>query len=274
MDNSRSPAKRGVSGFAAALLVGVIICVRATSADLPQITELRKSTYGHLDALLQSKNWNGLGVALTPRNDPAPLAISMDWLHERIGSGGPYFLTVIYARDLWDVGVARNSDDPTTDMRVTSAMITLYAYELIQIDGAECEDRTALTHRFDQLIQARIETLRYLKSRPQRVKDWVFDIAVAFERKTAPLRAHNDELLCRGGMEEMMAGINAGRTQELPNPQGYYGRQMGVSPPPDWQPKFLPPNIYEPGKIEARADMRQKLEKFIEGLPTEQLMSK
>ena len=70
-------------------------------------------------------------------------------------------------------------------------------------------------------------------------------------------------------MAAVMAGFGAGREHEIPNPGGYYGKTVDVSPPPDWKPKFLPPQAYEPAKEKARANMRQSLEKLIEAMPSQ-----
>ncbi len=74
-------------------------------------------------------------------------------------------------------------------------LITLYAYELIQIDGAKCEDRSAPGHRLDQLIAGRADALRYMKSLPSEVKQKIVDAAITLEKLTSPGRKDDEVIL-------------------------------------------------------------------------------
>ena len=70
-----------------------------------------------------------------------------------------------------------------------------------------------------------ISKRRTLNSR-QKVID-----AIALEQRTAALRK-DDEWLCQDGLEEMMAGIEAGRTKQVPTPPDQIGTTVVVEPPP------------------------------------------
>src|SRR5258708_27165133 len=104
---------------------------------------------------------------------------------------------------------------------MTAGMITLYTFEIIVIDGAKCEDKSAPGHRLEQLLIARRETLAYLKQQPQEWKAKVVDIAIALENKTANLRTE-DDLICRGGLEQYRVGLERGTQREVPNAGGYF----------------------------------------------------
>jgi hypothetical protein len=172
-------------------------------------------------------------------------------------------LGLLYARDLWVVGKNQNVADPAKDMRMTAGMITLYTYEIIVIDGAKCEDQSAPGHRVEQILSARRETLAYLKQLPPEWKNSVVNIAIAFEKKTANLR-REDDLICRGGLEEYRVGSERGTQHEVPNTEGYYGKTVDVRPPADWVPNFVAPAVYQPLQEKARADMRAMLLQLIE----------
>jgi hypothetical protein len=187
----------------------------------------------------------------------------MDWLHTRLDAGGGLLLGLLYARDLWVVGNSQHVADPAKDMRVTAGMIALYTYELIVIDGAKCADKSAPGNRLTQLLNARRDTLAYLKQLPQEWKNTVVKIAIAFEKKTAKLR-REDDLICRGGLEEYRAGLERGTQREVPNTDGHVGKTVDVRPPADWMPDFVAPSVYQPLQEKARGDMQSTLLRLIE----------
>lgn len=222
----------------------------APSAALPSDADL--------DAMLAAQNWQGLGAALSQPGNPQSVPRAMNWLKTRIDNGGGFFLTLLYARDLWAMGSSLKIDEPSKDLRLTAGMISLYSYELIVIDGAKCEDQTAPGHRLDQLIMSRAATFAYLKNQTPELKGKIVDLAVALEKKTAPLRK-DDDLICRGGLQQMQAGLQSGKQHEVATPPGQIGKTVAVEPPPNWVPKFVSPNIYKPAQDKARSDMRATL---------------
>ncbi len=216
-----------------------------------------------LDALLAARKWNDLGEALSHPDSAASFSRGMGWLHTRLDAGGGLMLGILYARDLWIVGKSQNVVDPARDMRMTAGMITLYTYEIIFIDGAKCEDKSAPEHRLEQLLSARRETLAYLKQQPPEWKANVVNIAIAFETKTANARG-DDDLICRGGLEEYRVGLERGTQREVPNTDGHFGKTVDVRPPDDWMPNFVAPAVYKPLQEKAREAMRATLFRLIE----------
>ncbi len=88
-----------------------------------------------LDELLGSKDYSRLGQAL----NSTPLNRRLDWLKDRLMSGGTVFLAPHYVNALWMAGVRVGETNPDKDMRVTAGLITLYALQVMSIDGARCE---------------------------------------------------------------------------------------------------------------------------------------
>jgi hypothetical protein len=227
----------------------------ASSADLPSDQDL--------DALLLAKKWNELGTALSRAKSPESVGRKLDWLQSRLDVGGGSLLGFIYAKDLWDIGEAQKVKDPNQDLRLTAGLITLYTYELIAIDGAKCADHSAPSHRVDQLVMNNAPALAYLKAQPQELKDKIVNLAIAMEKKTASLRKL-DDLLCRSGLEEMQAGLAAGKTREVPTPPGQVGKSVEVEAPADFAPRLLTPQSYQPDQERARANMKATLLKLIQ----------
>ena len=110
----------------------------------------------------------------------------------------------------------------------------------------------------DQLLADYGPVIAYLKTKPAKFKTKVIDAAIALEKRTASLRK-DDDVLCRGGLEEMMAGIEAGETKEASTPPGEIGKTIVVNPPPDYAPKFVAPETYEPMQEKARSEIRSDL---------------
>jgi hypothetical protein len=216
-----------------------------------------------LDALAAARNWNAIGTAIKSANDAESLKRAMEWLSTRLMSGGGSFLGFVYAPRLWGYGNALRVDDPARDLRVTAGMIVLYTYELIVIDGAKCADRTAPGSRITQLFAQNSAALAYLTTKPDDVKAKVIEVAIAFEKRTSPLRK-DDDLLCRSGMEEMKAGLDAGTQQEVTGQTNRYGRTVAVEALPGNVPRFLPPETYQPIQQRARSEMAAQLRSIIQ----------
>jgi hypothetical protein len=167
-------------------------------------------------------------------------------------------IAMSYARDLWIAGQSLNIADPKKDLRVSSAAMTLYAYEIIIIDGKMCEDQSAPTHRIDQLLLNQRPTLAFIRSQAPSVKTDVVNVALALERKTAPLR-QRDDLICRDGLAQMKASLKAGLQHDMPPKPGQFGRQVAVDAPPGWTPDFVSASVYKLAQDRAREDMKGNL---------------
>jgi hypothetical protein len=235
----------------------------AAAQNLPPVALEAIPSDAELDALLAARNWKGLGAALSVPGNAESLTRVMNWLHARIYNGGGIFLDIIYARDLWFVGSSLNIDDPARDMRLSAGLMVLYTYQLVVIDGAECEDQSAPSNRLTQLFRTQAPTLAFLKKQPADLKSKIVDLSIALENRTAPLRK-DDDFICRDGMDQTRAGMERGTQQEIPDPSGHYGKTIGVKPPPDWVPKFVSPEIYKPKQNKVRATMRDNLLKLVD----------
>jgi hypothetical protein len=216
-----------------------------------------------LDALLAARNWDGLVTAFEGVRSDGSLVRVLDWLEARINSGGGSLLGFLYSRFLWDIGSGQNVNDPDRDPRFRAGLMVLYTLQLIIIDGTKCADQSAPGYRIDQLLADYGPVIAYLKTKPAKFKAKVIDAAIALERRTASLRK-DDDVLCRGGLEEMMAGIEAGQTKEVPTPPSQVGKTIVVDPPPRYAPKFVAPETYGPMQEKARSEIRSDLLKMLQ----------
>ncbi len=188
----------------------------------------------------------------------------LSWLKARMDNGGSFYFALLYARLLWGFYEDKKIEDPAKDPRVTAGAVMLYVVELLQIDGARCEDRTASGARVHQVLIGDGATFAFLRQLPEEWKAKAVDTAIAIEQKTSPLRT-DDDLLCRGGLAAMQAG---GTQKEVPSRPGTIGKTIEVTPPADWSPKFVAPDVYLPKQAEARAKMRETLLTIVQPLPS------
>jgi hypothetical protein len=219
------------------------------SASLPSDVEL--------DALLSARNWNGLAAALSRSGPTSEFARKLNWLKTRMDNGGGFFLALEFAREFWD-NTGGLTNDQAKGPRVTAGLYSLYAFELIVIDGAKCEDRSAPDNRISQMLRRQAAAVAFLKEQEPDLKAKIVEQAIGLERNTAPLRK-DDDLVCRDGLAQMKASLEKGTQQEVPNTTGHYGKTIAVTPPPDWTPKFVPSSVYRPIQEKARANMRESL---------------
>ena len=240
----------------AVLVLAFLATASAAFADPPPDSVAFRA---RLDGLLAAQDWPGIGAATSHPSDDSELFTAIHWLQEKVNAGqGGMFLPMLYAADMWGLGNPPFSNGQTDQalekLRLEAGIMTLYTYELILIDGAMCEDKTAAGHRADQVLMGHAATLRYFRARPPEVKKSAIQIALALEQRTAPLRGPDPEL-CSWGMEEMMAGMQAGGAHKLPPQPGQYGQTMGIDAPPGWKPKFLSADVYGPAQAKIRATM-------------------
>ena len=212
---------------------------------------------------MTARSWNRLGDALSQPGSIEDGWKRLNWLKTRVENGAGFFVAILYARDLWAIGNLQKVDNPALDLRESAAVISLYTYELIVIDGVKCQDRSAPRNHLTQLFKSRAAALTFLKQQPPELKSKMVDLAIGLEQKTAPLRT-DDDLICRGGMAQMKAGLDRHLQQQAPTPDGQIGNTVAVAPPPDWSPKFVSPEIYRPMQDKTRVGIRENLLKLVE----------
>jgi hypothetical protein len=210
-----------------------------------------------LDALVDAKKWNELADALALAKGE-DFARKADWLKAKVDAGGGLPLVLAYTQSLWDLGRSNPTTDPEKDLRVTAAFMLLYSYALIAVDGVKCEDQSAPGHRLDQVLEMDSPILKFLKARPQKLKEKLIAGAINYEKFTAPLRK-DDDVLCGGGLHEIMAGLESGTTHEEPTTTGQGGQSYAVEAPPGYTPQFLAPKAYQPLQVKARAMLKSNM---------------
>jgi hypothetical protein len=90
-------------------------------------------------------------------------------------------------------------------------------------------------------------------------------LAVGLEAATALRRPAEDDLLCRGGMQELGAGMAAQNFGD-PHPEpGHVGKVVTVTPPADFKVSFRPAAEYQKEQAAFRgADLYDYIWKLLE----------
>jgi len=201
-------------------------------------TKTPSPSNAELDALLAARQWNKIGEVLTFRSGNREDFIrTLDWLEDRIAQGGGVTLSMILARDLWNVGNIIKGNTPDTDFRMRAGLMTLYAYEQIMIDGAACTDAAAPARRLEILMMTRKETLEYLRHLSFGIRNKIVDSALELEKNTASLRKDDDFICQREADETKDASANQA-------------------------PKFLEPAVFKPAQEKIRASIQTDLFKL------------
>jgi hypothetical protein len=231
-----------------------------TPNPFPEPT-LDSSTAALLDPLLEKRDWLGIRKAVQRVDDPTAFSHGLNWLKVHTDTGAPFVVPLLYSENLWIAGDTSKVDG----LQAQAALMALYTVALIRMDGLACGDTTAPSRRFDQLLNGPAGlALRYAAKLEPEKQAQMIKLAVGLEAATASRRPAEDETLCRGGMEELKAGMDANNLGK-PHPEpGHIGNVVAVTPPPDFKPSYRPQGEYEKQRTALRgAELYDYLWKLI-----------
>jgi hypothetical protein len=241
----------------------------ASGSPVEQAGAPMPANLAQLDKALTTKDYasiNRIHGDIRTYND---ILLFMNWEQVRVfnGEGGVY-LSLLYMDDLWILASALEKAGPshtaeTADMKQTSVFMGLYSYELIVLDGVKCTDSTAVGHRMDQLTANHSDTWAYISQIPEEMRAKTVWAAITLEAQTEPKR-RNDDVLCQGGMVQMIASLAAQarsgqQPQEVPNQPGMIGKSFAVPPPKDFEIGYVRPDIWRPQQAKLRESMPTRL---------------
>jgi hypothetical protein len=157
-------------------------------------------------------------------------------------------------------------------LKKTAALMLLYTYELILIDGTKCKDVSAPSYRTDQILTTFPNIVKAFAAFSDVEINDILKIAIQFEHITAPRRA-DDDFLCRDGLAEMQASLSKygeQATTVVPTPPGHIGITQEIRKDPDYKPEFVSKDIWEPKQVERRASMPDTLAKLVSAIRKKQ----
>lgn len=216
-----------------------------------------------LDALLAQKDYLKLGTILKSAKTADEVLQYMNWQQRKLLSGASAFINFAYIFDLDRVGHSL-TDHRALELKKTSAVIWLYAFTLILVDGVKCKDVSAPENRKNQLLTVFPRVVQFMRAIPATELEGLVNIAIKMEVNTASMRV-DDDFLCRDGLAAMQAGIakfGDKATREVPTPPGGVGTTKEIMADPDYKPEFLPKDVWEPKQKEMRAGMLAILAKL------------
>lgn len=223
-----------------------------------------------LDALLAARDYVALGARIAQVSKQPDLVSDLDWLKNRTLEGNSAFVTMLYSRLLW-VAAGGLPDEPKRQWRQTAAMMTLYAYSAIAVDGSRCGDRSAPANRVQQLMAWNPEVWPFIASLTEEERQTLVTIAVAIEARTAPRRDEigDVDFLCRSGMEETQYNLTHGTAREVPPAPGMIGRQVVLSGDGKYKPSERPEAERAAAAAEKRAALPSALAQMVAGFAAE-----
>lgn len=217
-----------------------------------------------LDAMSLQPSAEPLLARLRRTTTPQDILLDMNWEQIQLYDGAGYGIAIAYMFDLWRIGsiLPPAQGDPT---KQTAAMMFVYAFELIALDGLKCADPTAPEHRRDQLFTQNRGIVAYMSGLPLNTRMTLGTISLSIELATAPLR-QNDTVLCSAGLVQMSEGLKAQGDKPLPQvptPPGMLGTTYAVPPPPGFVPGFVAADVWGPRQVEVRRQLPATLTRLL-----------
>jgi hypothetical protein len=202
---------------------------------------LDPATVSRLEPFLKNQDWTALQKAVSDSIQSRTIPATLDWLKARTDEGAPFMVPLLYSDLLWTAGNAATLDG----LKRQSAFIAIYTVGLIKLDGLACKDTTAPSRRLEQVIGTRLhKPLRAAMDLPAKERAYMVTLAVGLEAVTATQRPREDNLLCRGGLDEMGAAVKSGNVGPARSEPGQIGRIHTVTAPADFRPQFRPEADY------------------------------
>ncbi|WP_242137594.1 hypothetical protein [Sphingomonas sp. TREG-RG-20F-R18-01] len=223
-----------------------------------------------LDAMLGKHDWQALTARLRATQAAPEIVLDMNWAQAHLHGGAGFVIAYAYMNDLWRLGSAVPGA-PGDGLKQSAAMVMLYGLDLAVVDGVKCADRTAPGRRVDQVFAQNGAILAYLRGLPMAARATIANTSLNIEAATTAVRA-NDDVLCRGGMDEIRAGLDAQRSKPLtqvPNSPGTVGKTYAVSAPPGYALQFVSAATWVPLQLAARRSLPAMLTRLVQAAPAE-----
>ena len=272
-------------------VVATICCtLYVFMTDVPAVAQLKSwavpppANATALDLLLTNKQYDQLGEALSYRHGDETFR-NMNWEKDKLLQGASAYISFVYVFDLrlaasvaalnaerlasLNASISAREAKRAVELEEDAALVLLYVFELVAIDGMKCQDVTAPAHRRDQLFQIYADVWTDIAEMPKDRRTRLIAAAIDIEQRTASLRA-DDDFLCRNGIEERRAALAKNANTPLTQTQqpSAPGKTVEVLVDPDYQPKFLAPEVSLPKQAEIRAAMPKRLPQMIERFKT------
>ena len=222
-----------------------------------------------LDRAYKEGQYLQLVRRLNSPSAPDAIALDLNWEQSRLFDGAGFVVTYGYMNALWRLAQML----PVADrggIEGSAAMVFLYNYILIAVDGVRCGDATAPVHRRDQLLQDNRAIVTYLANLPVEARMRLASVAVGLERATSHVR-RNDPVLCRGGMAEIIAGLQAQGSKPLPTvpaAPGSPGDTVLVPPIATYTPSFIDEATAGPKQDAIRQALPETLTRWLQAPAT------
>ena len=218
-----------------------------------------------LDAALKASDYATINHIHAAIKSGDEMILFMNWEQVRSFDGGGFYVSYIYMSDLWGLASSLPAGTPEqtneiVQLKQSAVLVGLFSYELAVLDGTKCADPSAVGHRMDQLMTN--PAWSYVDQIPEDLRRKMIEGVVRLESFSAAKRA-NDNVLCAGGMAQMIASLAAqaaaGKApQEVPNAPGMIGKTYTVPPAPVPN-MFVDQSVWQPKQDKLRATMPETL---------------
>ena len=247
--------------LAAGLIIAMTGASRAENREpaAPKPTASTDRGETRYDEMLASRDWAGLSNVLPKPASYVNFIRSMNWLKTNIDDGqGGLALTTRYAADLWTLGMSMQATNDAKNIIGSAALMELYSFELVVIDGAACQDVSAPAGRLQQLLKNGEPIFAAIREQSADYKTHVIDAAIGLEQKTAPNRKP-DEFICQDGLDEMKSAMETGKVNKGISTPDSPTKTVDLKAPDKYKSKFIEKNA----AMTKAADLRPNLKSMI-----------
>ena len=201
-----------------------------------------------LDQWLASHDDRRIAERLGSDTDATGIVLDMNWEQTRIFDGAGLTVVLAYVQTLWRVADALPAED-AKGFRDSAGVFSLYALNIVGLDGERCADASAPGNRFQQVIDQSRPMLLYLRGLPRGDRMTIGSLSLAMEAATSDVRS-DDPTLCSGGLEQYnhdLAAKGAGTASALPS----------------YTAAFRDPDVWRPGQDKLRQALPSELTRYL-----------
>lgn len=242
------------------MLVAVLFAAAAPVSAAPSPVGQPAS----LDALLAAADYPALSSIVRSRTTTEEMVSDLDWLRANMLAGESAFVSMLYARMVWDSAATMPAPRQRA-MRNVAAFALLYAQAQIWIDGVRCGDPSAPEEKAALLGMMIPELPAFVAALSPEERKSLAERVWQIERDTAtPRDRHGDiKFLCSGGMNEMAYNMDHSSTQKLPDKPGGW-KHIEVTGDSTYKPELRPDAEWKSLAARLRAELPRRIAKLVE----------
>lgn len=231
-----------------------------------------------LDAALAARDWPTLSAAMRGVASHDAATKMANWERYQVYRGGGYNVVFMYVHNLatmaasYDRAAQANPALAQTAQGIRTAAVSqmIYLNAIIAVDGERCGDQTAPIGQRNRMLAVSMQLIQDAQGLDEAARRAALDAALEQEKLTAPVRGY-DQDLCRGGMDEIAAGLekNGDKATRSTSQPGLPGKTIDIEADAAFVPALSDPATWDARRQKVRERLATTLAPLA-GLPAAQ----